>query len=1086
MPSRPTEAGASGEPGDEAAAVRRGRNAAERGRGSVELTLARERVERALFSGRATSIVIGRYVLFERIGAGGMGVVYSAYDPKLGRRIALKLVRDAVPMGQGSERLLREAQALALVSHPNVVAVYDVGTLEGREIERASRLRSAEASRPSEATPALAEDAARASIFIAMEYVEGVTLRRWTQTPRRWAEVLRVMIEAGRGLAAVHAAGLVHRDFKPDNVMIDLQPRALDRGARVRVMDFGLARRPDPNVEPSLSDVFADAEPTLDLQLTTPGGLVGTPAYMAPEQLRGEPADARSDQFSFCVAAWEALVGERPFSGQTSTALLEAVARQRITVPRSAGEVPVWLLRVLRRGLAASAAERYPAMEDLVAALARDPSVGRRRRAAAGVVAVLGLGFVGWGRLVDVRERSACREAAASIAEVWNDDARTAARTAIAATGTSYAESSWVRIEPALDDYAREWAELRERSCVTAHVEHQRDGELARRTDDCLVDRREALESLVAGISRIERATMPNAVQATSGLPRVAACLDDAWLAHRLASPADGALRDELAESRRALADARGAGMLGRRDEARVASTRIAARAEELGWDPLAAEALLVAGHEAQRSGDADGAESVYARGYALAVRGGDEAHALEALSRLVFVVGYVQAQPERALAFGTVAQALRERVDPGRGIATADLHQAIAAVLTKRGAFAEAEPEYEQALEIRERALGADHPLTAQTMANLGTNHFAKGDYARAEDLLTRALESRERGLGADHPEVGDTLRVLSHIVRAAGDIPRARALLERALAIGEAAFGPDDLGITQTLHTIARMTGELGDRRAAVAMHERVLAIRERVLGANDVQVAHGLVELGALKLQLGELDAASAVLERARAILEARLGPDHIEVTPCLEQLAHLALAEREYEEALALERRALEVRERALPADHPNMGVTHGTIGEALHGLGRFAEAREAHRRALTIAQAHAEDSYNVRVALLHVARDDFELAELESARMELDRALAIDESIGDRDRLLTAELLELSGRIELAEGRPTEALERFRRALALSETRDREEPDLVAAIRGGVAEAESRVRDSIGVRGHASSRSRNAHSYPASR
>src|SRR5688572_6479502 len=293
---------------------------------------------------------IGRYVVLERIGAGQMGVVHAAYDPELDRKVAIKVLRDWQQGERARSRLLREAQALARLSHPNVITIYDVGTHDDR-------------------------------VFVAMELVTGKTLRQWMQSPRPWREVVAVFIGAGRGLAAAHAAQLVHRDFKPDNVMVAEDARG--GPLNVRVMDFGLAR-PTASTRSSNSDsVDVAAIPVADLTLD--GAVLGTPAYMAPEQYeRG--ADARSDQFSLCVALFEALYGRRPFEGDTMAAIAFEVAQGRIQPVPPGRRVPAWVHRIVTRGLAADPDARHPSVADLVDALERDPSARRRRIALGGLV----------------------------------------------------------------------------------------------------------------------------------------------------------------------------------------------------------------------------------------------------------------------------------------------------------------------------------------------------------------------------------------------------------------------------------------------------------------------------------------------------------------------------------------------------------------------------------------------------------------------------------------------------------------------------------------------------------------------------
>ncbi|MCY1070920.1 protein kinase [Nannocystis sp. RBIL2] len=289
---------------------------------------------------------IGRFALLRRLGAGAMGVVYAAYDPQLDRKVAVKLLKrgDGEPNTRWQDRLLREAQALAKLSHPNVVQIHEVG-FHGDEV------------------------------FVAMEFVTGMTLRTWLSEQRRgWREVAAVFAQAARGLAAAHAAGLVHRDVKPDNVLVGSD-------GRVRVVDFGLVRFGDEDDDEHTDEVpLARAQATR----TASGILLGTPAYMSPEQFRGRPADALSDQFSLCVALYEALHGERPFAGETADEVAQAVVRGQLA-PRLERPVPTWLQRLVLRGLAHDPGARWPNLDVLAAELARDH--GRRRRVLALAVA---------------------------------------------------------------------------------------------------------------------------------------------------------------------------------------------------------------------------------------------------------------------------------------------------------------------------------------------------------------------------------------------------------------------------------------------------------------------------------------------------------------------------------------------------------------------------------------------------------------------------------------------------------------------------------------------------------------------------
>jgi serine/threonine protein kinase len=294
---------------------------------------------------RMTGRTLGRYRLTDRLGAGAMGVVFRAEDEDLGRQIALKLLHR--PDDALTDRLVREARSMAQVNHPNVVAVYDVGVTDG-------------------------------TTYIAMELVDGTSLRLWQQQAHTVAEIVAVYITAGRGLAAAHAAGIVHRDFKPDNCLVGSD-------GRIRVTDFGLAAaRQTESKRPE------------HLELTTSGSVLGTPAYMAPEQFTGGNVDPRTDQFNFCVALYEALYGSRPFVGKTFDELGGNVCAGNVRPAPAGSRVSGALRAIVLRGLSARPGDRFPTMDHLLAELGRDRARPWRRTAiaAAAIAAALGLGLV--------------------------------------------------------------------------------------------------------------------------------------------------------------------------------------------------------------------------------------------------------------------------------------------------------------------------------------------------------------------------------------------------------------------------------------------------------------------------------------------------------------------------------------------------------------------------------------------------------------------------------------------------------------------------------------------------------------------
>ncbi len=605
---------------------------------------------------------LSRYVVRGRIGHGSMGVVYAAYDPELDRQVALKLLR---PEGRHVEelrrRLLREAQAMARLSHPNVVAVHDVGTCGD-------------------------------GVFLALELVEGTTLADWLKEPRAWQEVLRVFREAGQGLAAAHAAGLVHRDFKPANVLVG-------REGRARVTDFGLAR-PKNQVatsgEASASwGSFAGQEPSA---LTQAGVLLGTPVYMAPGQLRGEAADERSDQFSFCVALYEGLYRVRPFEGRTLEALEQAVNEGRVRAPTHDTKVPAWVRRAVLRGLRGRPEERFPSMEALLAALA--PRTPRQRSwaiVAALTVAVLGVGATR--SVLSHRRQVHCAQQVEQLASAWSPERRERVHAAFLATGKSYAAPAWDRLAPALDAHVSQWRALRTEACLAASETPQ---SLASQTATCLDNRLWQLAAVTDVLEKADTQTVQRAQHLVASLEGLSACKDSPSLATRPQPP--DALRPRVDAARRTLAEARALLDANRYPEGLALTASLQRELEGLDYRPLEAEVLALDGFLHGLSGKLKQAEEVLYQALWAAEAGRDDVTAARVWLLLLWVVGDQRAAVDRGgarrpacarrrgAAGPRALPGIRHRAAPAAGRAAADAGQAGAGgrgVLPGAGALA-------------------------------------------------------------------------------------------------------------------------------------------------------------------------------------------------------------------------------------------------------------------------------------------------------------------------------------------------------------------------------------------------------------
>ena len=437
---------------------------------------------------------LGRYLIVDVVGRGGMGVVYAAYDPDLDRKIALKLLhRRPGDDADARASLVREAKAMAKVVHTNVVSVFDVAEADE-------------------------------SVFVAMEYIDGQTLQDWLKESRSIDETVARFTEAGRGLAAAHAVGLVHRDFKPGNVM-------LTETGRVVVVDFGLAH--------------VTGESDADARRGKPSG---TPAFMSPEQVAGEPSDARTDQFSFCVSLYRALYREAPFPGDIAAEIFAAVLEGSVADEPRGPTVPRRVRAVLLRGLARDAADRFESMPALLEALHRATAPRARGVLTGAVVVLVGLGGVVFG-LQPEPVPDYCANAGEPMDAVWNEERRSAVESALVESAVHDAEA-WNRVESALSDHAEEWRKEQRAVCretlspgVAAPVS------VAERKR-CLEEWLQWFDAVTAALSRTDQTSWAEAIAMATSLDPPTDCRDPAVVGRLPPTPAEEALRAPVFEAR--------------------------------------------------------------------------------------------------------------------------------------------------------------------------------------------------------------------------------------------------------------------------------------------------------------------------------------------------------------------------------------------------------------------------------------------------------------------------------------------------------------------------------------------------------
>ena len=873
-------------------------------------------VEARLERGRA----VGRYLLLERLGAGGMGVVFSAYDPELDRKVAVKLLRlGTARTREGQARLLREAQAMARLQHPNVLAVFDAGTF-GEEV------------------------------FLAMELVEGSTLTQWLKAGRRsWRQVLERFLDAGRGLAAAHAAGLVHRDFKPDNVL-------LRKDGRVCVTDFGLAR------ELGASELAALPATGLVVmkesgQLTRTGTLLGTPAYMAPEQVLGGQVDARTDQYSFCVALYEALHGERPFAGDTWEALRESILHQPVRAAPRGVSVPRWLRAVVLRGLSREPSQRFASMEALLTELGRGPlAVRRRRMAVAALVLLTGAGAMLYRD--DHQRRARCQGADARFTGIWDAGRKQRIAQVFLATQQPYTQDAWAMVERTLDGYTARWGREWTQACEATWVERRQPEEVLRQRDQCLDWRRDKVRALTDLLVQASASEVREAASLMGTLPDLTACTaqgvkraEAPVMPQALASPEQEGLRTRLARIE-VLQAAR------REREALEQARAVHARARELGARPLEAEALFWQGlmHQGLQE-DADAQRLLTDAVLAAEALGLDELKA-RAQIELVWLHGINLHQLEPALAWGRQAQATLERLGGAPNLQS-PLHGSLGGALFDQGKYAEATEHFLKAREQASAELGEDHPQMAGLWANCGMGLSTLGRYEEATDAVRRALALGLKWRGPRHPRVaqvqGNLVMLLLQQRRTDEALPLAREAVRTYEATGQES--PGENRARMFLGHIHLRRKEYAEAREEL---ERALAMGERVFGPTSPDLADTLTGLGEVLAAQGRYTEALRPLQRALEQQVQGLGPKHFMLGETLLRLGTVQLAMGHTEQAVTHFERVLQLQD--IEQNEPIVAETRLALARVLEARpGARERGRELARQALTFYVRHPWDA-----------------------------------------------------------------------------------------------------------------------------
>jgi eukaryotic-like serine/threonine-protein kinase len=802
---------------------------------------------------------LGRYFVLGRIAEGGYGEVLRAYDPQLDRKVALKLLRpERTPAGTRRAALLREAQALAKLSHPAVVAVYEV--FDGPD-----------------------------QTVLAMELVDGVELGQWLGDARHWSEGFDVVLAAGHGLVAAHAAGVVHGDFKPANLLVGADGRA-------RVVDFGLADTAARDQLGSASDLGDDGE-TSDGQRAA-----GTPRYMAPELFAGASASAATDQYAFFVTLFEAIYGAPPFSGASAD---ERLAAKRSGVlpfpPRPA--VPTWLRAALARGLAVDPRQRPSALAEVIAELERC----RRRRRSRGWLAI-GAGLLGVALLVIPLSSSrtrACADAAEGFANGWDGSRRARVHAALTQVSPLLAEETLAILDPELQSYLDEWSVQYRRSCEAAPADAAPSDPQLR----CLQRQRVVVQAWIDALGRASASTVERAVPAIAALPRPADCLA---IASRegFAVAADPRVAREVETLRRAIDETATRADAGDASGALAQTDALIERGEALGDAAVIAEALRLRGALRASTGDPHGARTDLEAALWQAEAIAHDALVVRAAIDLTADLGVTLELPAEARVFARHGRAMLERGPPqpalesellARGaevdaldqrfdaaehglrealelatlahgpdhLALAELWIDLGNVATARGAYDEAEAPLQRGLEIRRAWLPAHHPAMASALHNVAVLAQQRGRFAAARSSLLEVLALEREAYGSSHPKLAITITNLASAELALERYDDAEAHARAALDILEHSVGPEHPNLGLVRVNLGQIRFAAGDTVGALAYTQEGIAQLERVRSPTHASLVQPLHDLAMIHRERGELDQARAAIERARAI-------------------------------------------------------------------------------------------------------------------------------------------------------------------------------------------------------------------------
>lgn len=875
---------------------------------------------------------IGAYAILSVLGSGAMGIVFSAYDERLDRRVALKLVKGSPKTSSNARlRMIREAQAMARLSHPNVAHVYEVGDHRGQ-------------------------------VFVAMEFVRGMSLRQWEeQAQHARDEIIDVYTQAARGLGAAHAAGIVHRDFKPDNVLVG------DDG-RVRVVDFGLAHahgqadHEDPAAQQPLTTNSSEA--AFSVKLTRAGSLVGTVAYMAPEQFLHKPTTPKSDQFSLCVALYAALYGERPFAGNTLMTVMSSVLAGRVNAPPGDTHVPAWLRQVLLRGLSVKPDDRFATMEDLCAAL--HPHRRARRRwivALACIPLLVAAGLVLW-----QNQQRPCKNAHIPISEVWGNSIQRSLATKFEQSALAFADSSWTTVERELDQFSQRWQTQAHDVCLAkTQAQSSELQQTIARQQLCLSERLDQLSALLDFLRRDDPAAIVHAVE---GLDQLA---DPGQCALSQIANLPVAPQPEQREAVRALDDAIARLHLevifGKRQGLSSQALELVRRSKELEYAPTYGLALLLQARVERLENHVELATAAAQTSLEVAEQHGLDTLAVRALIERARLTSAQPQQFETAFALLELATYKLARANLSGSWMESAIHELRGQILSKQGRHAEALEQHTRALELRTAEQASNRVRVASSHNNLANVYTRTGEHERALAHAHTAREIGEQTYGASHPLVAATLHSIGDIETERKEIVRAQEIFDRVTATYREIYADDDPKFGNLHRSLGYLAFIRGDHPTAVSEFTKAIAsvqLHATPLSPSDVLAIY--YSLAAAQASGGNYVEALATLEEASRQLQS---------APPLHR-AHLEVAERQAAFALKAHQhtRVIDITDRALAQitlSDATPATLHASLlrsrGRAYDKLQQYEEAVQVLDAALEVTSAPGMEMEQARVRWL---------------------------------------------------------------------------------------------------------------------